>query len=138
MSFYVSTATFFLLHCDEWDRVVALPRYKFVTGATLLQLGGWYPWGHIIHQQIYHPSDSNEECVCFITNQDFKLQCILLFYDVVVKTIFVYFNCLQSLCLQWTNYVYFVTPLVLLYSWNIYQIILGVWCMQVLRQCYWG
>ena len=25
MSFYVSTATFFLLHCDEWDRVVALP-----------------------------------------------------------------------------------------------------------------
>jgi hypothetical protein len=31
-------ATFFLLHCDEWDRVVALPRHKFVTGATLLQL----------------------------------------------------------------------------------------------------
>ena len=30
---------FFLLHCDEWDRVVALPRQKFVTGATLLQLG---------------------------------------------------------------------------------------------------
>ena len=39
MSFYVSTATLFLLHCDEWDRVVALPRHKFVTGATLLQLG---------------------------------------------------------------------------------------------------
>ena len=39
MSFYVSTATFVLLHCDEWDRVVALPRHKFVTGATLLQLG---------------------------------------------------------------------------------------------------
>ena len=38
MSFYVSTAIFFLLHCDEWDRVVALPRHKFVTGATLLQL----------------------------------------------------------------------------------------------------
>ena len=38
MSFYVSTASFFLLHCDEWDRVVALPRHKFVTGATLLQL----------------------------------------------------------------------------------------------------
>jgi hypothetical protein len=37
--FYVSTATFFLLHCDEWDRVVALPRHKIVTGATLLQLG---------------------------------------------------------------------------------------------------
>ena len=30
---------FFLLHCDEWDRVVALPRHKFVTGATLLQVG---------------------------------------------------------------------------------------------------
>jgi hypothetical protein len=29
---------FFLHHCDEWDRVVALPRHKFVTGATLLQL----------------------------------------------------------------------------------------------------
>ena len=38
MSFYVSTATFYLLHCDEWDRVVALPRHKIVTGATLLQL----------------------------------------------------------------------------------------------------
>ena len=38
MSFYVSTETFILLHCDEWDRVVALPRHKFVTGATLLQL----------------------------------------------------------------------------------------------------
>ena len=38
MSFYVSTATFVLLHCDEWDRVVALSRHKFVTGATLLQL----------------------------------------------------------------------------------------------------
>ena len=33
---------FFLLHCDEWDRVVALPRHKFVTGATLLQLGFLY------------------------------------------------------------------------------------------------
>jgi hypothetical protein len=29
---------FFLLHCDEWDRVVALPRHKFVAVATLLQL----------------------------------------------------------------------------------------------------
>jgi hypothetical protein len=29
---------FFLLDCDEWDRLVALPRHKFVTGATLLQL----------------------------------------------------------------------------------------------------
>jgi hypothetical protein len=31
-----------LLHCDEWDRVVALPRHKFVTGATLLQLHSRY------------------------------------------------------------------------------------------------
>jgi hypothetical protein len=39
VSFYVSTATFFLAPlCDEWDSVVALPRHKFVTGATLLQL----------------------------------------------------------------------------------------------------
>ena len=38
MSFYVSIGTFVLLHCDEWDRVVALPRHKFLTGATLLQL----------------------------------------------------------------------------------------------------
>jgi hypothetical protein len=29
-----------LLHYDEWDRVVALPRHKFITGATLLQLVG--------------------------------------------------------------------------------------------------
>jgi hypothetical protein len=29
---------FFLLHCDEWDRVVTLPRHTFVTGVTLLQL----------------------------------------------------------------------------------------------------
>jgi hypothetical protein len=39
VSFYVSTAIYFLLHCDEWDRFVAPPRHKFVTGATLLQLG---------------------------------------------------------------------------------------------------
>jgi hypothetical protein len=30
---------------DEWDRVVALPRNKFVTGATLLQLS--YTKGHV-------------------------------------------------------------------------------------------
>ena len=34
MSFYVSTAIYFLLHCDEWDHFVAPPRHKFVTGAT--------------------------------------------------------------------------------------------------------
>ena len=47
MSFYVSTAIYFLLHCDEWDRFVAPPRHKFVTGAILLQLGSsvsFTPW----------------------------------------------------------------------------------------------
>jgi hypothetical protein len=29
---------FFLFHCDEWNRIVVLPRHKFDTGATLLQL----------------------------------------------------------------------------------------------------
>ena len=38
MNFYVQLQFIFLLHCDEWDRFVALPRHKFVTGATLLQL----------------------------------------------------------------------------------------------------
>ena len=41
-SFYVSTATVFWLQGDEWDRVGALPRHKFVTGATLLQLSTPY------------------------------------------------------------------------------------------------
>jgi hypothetical protein len=40
VSFYVSTAIYFLLHCDEWGHFVAPPRHKFVTGATLLQLAG--------------------------------------------------------------------------------------------------
>ena len=39
MSFYVQLQFIFFLHCDEWDRFVAPPRHKFVTGATLLQLG---------------------------------------------------------------------------------------------------
>jgi hypothetical protein len=38
VSFYVSTAIYFLVHCDEWDCFVTPPRHKFVTGATLLQL----------------------------------------------------------------------------------------------------
>jgi hypothetical protein len=37
VSFYVSTATYFLLHCDEWDLVVALPKHKFVTGGDTKQ-----------------------------------------------------------------------------------------------------
>jgi hypothetical protein len=44
VSLYVSTAIYFLLHRDEWDRFVAPPRHKFVTGATLLQLCG----GHLV------------------------------------------------------------------------------------------
>ena len=35
---FISSAIYFLLHYDEWDRFVAPPRHKFVTGATLLQL----------------------------------------------------------------------------------------------------
>ena len=43
---------FFLLHCDEWDRVVALLRHKFVTGATLLQLRKSVSWENTPkHQQ---------------------------------------------------------------------------------------
>jgi hypothetical protein len=55
---YVSTATFFLLHCDEWDRVVALPRHKFVTGATLLQLamGHWMTAVFINNKTTFHKS----------------------------------------------------------------------------------
>jgi hypothetical protein len=48
VSFYVSTAIYFLLHCDKWDHFVAPRRHKFVTGATLLQLVkmtvNWYGW----------------------------------------------------------------------------------------------
>jgi hypothetical protein len=56
--FYVSTATFFLLHCDEWDRVVALPRHKFVTGATLLQLGYYVPdEGYYVPDDGYYVPD---------------------------------------------------------------------------------
>jgi hypothetical protein len=36
--FLCFNCNFFLLHCDDWDSVVALPRHKFVTGAALLQL----------------------------------------------------------------------------------------------------
>ena len=40
MSFYVSTATFLLLHCDEWDRVVALPRHKFSPRSYIIAARG--------------------------------------------------------------------------------------------------
>jgi len=53
VSFYVSTATFILLHCDEWDCVVALPRHKFVTGATLLQLDSGLSWSWWYSSWIY-------------------------------------------------------------------------------------
>jgi hypothetical protein len=66
VSFYVSTATFFLLHCDEWDRVVALPRHKFVTGATLLQL--WY----VVHQ----------DCAMVINLQPIITKAAIMFYGV--------------------------------------------------------
>jgi hypothetical protein len=38
VSFYVSTATFFLLHCDEWDRIVALSRQDGRHSAVALLL----------------------------------------------------------------------------------------------------
>ena len=61
---------FFLLHCDEWDRVVALPRHKFVTGATLLQLE--YPERTTDHEQatgkLYHLR-LRVECTLFINLQ---------------------------------------------------------------------
>ena len=39
---YSRNENLYLLHCDEWDRFVAPPRHKFVTGATLLQLENTY------------------------------------------------------------------------------------------------
>ena len=65
MSFYVSTGTFVLLHCDEWDRVVALPRHKFVTGATLLQLGGELWWKFEIKTQDRTLSKTNNPGLVF-------------------------------------------------------------------------
>jgi hypothetical protein len=58
-----TTATFFLLHCDEWDRVVALPRHKFVTGATLLQLGFTGLEGYLfirLNRQIWYRHPNSE------------------------------------------------------------------------------
>ena len=68
MSFYVSIAIFFLLHCDEWDRVVALPRHKFVTGATLLQLGKFIAGDFIaIAGEMHRFPASNENTVHLCT-----------------------------------------------------------------------
>ena len=67
MSFYVSTATFFLLHCDEWDRVVALPRHKYVTGATLLQLGWYELINNIMHVLGWYELISWSHC-SYMTN----------------------------------------------------------------------
>ena len=41
MSFYVSTATFFLLHCDEWDRVVALPETQVCHRSYIIAASYW-------------------------------------------------------------------------------------------------
>ena len=43
MSFYVSSATFFLLHCDEWDRGVALPRHKNFYFTNMKKIIKHYP-----------------------------------------------------------------------------------------------
>ena len=78
MSFYVSTATFFLLHCDEWDRVVALPRHKFVTGATLLQL----PFNHL-------QRDMNiKNNFCDPSNTVFRATDSLKLKEILVLTLF--------------------------------------------------
>ena len=57
---------------SEWDRVVALPRHKFVTGATLLQLylDIWCPsvvrsHGKILLKVILNTSDPNPTATCF-------------------------------------------------------------------------
>ena len=82
VSFYVSTATFFLLHCDEWDRVVAVPRHKFVTGATLLQLV------YFIYRIYEHPS-----CFAYYVNPTFRLVyigVIFLSHELIITCIFIY------------------------------------------------
>jgi hypothetical protein len=79
VSFYVSTATFFLLHCDEWDPVVALPRHKFVTGATLLQL--------------VTPVYKNKGCTSEVSNyRPISLTCVLckIMENIIVKHMFNY------------------------------------------------
>ena len=80
MSFYASTATFFLLHCVEWDRVVALPRHKFVTGATLLQLDNTYR------------DDIDFLCFMFLVWS----VCLLLTFNYIEDTIIIFFNNIQS------------------------------------------
>ena len=41
MSFYISTAIYFLLHCDEWNHFVAPPRHKFVTSYIIAAIQDW-------------------------------------------------------------------------------------------------
>ena len=67
---------FFLLHCDEWDRVVALPRHKFVTGATLLQLTDDVPSGTIlaVHlQKCSHLSNEIRVMQIFLHSKTFMI-----------------------------------------------------------------
>ena len=76
---------FFLLHCDEWDRVVALPRHKFVTRATLLQLVSY-----VYQLKISNYVTSNNRTVCFFvylkyeSNKIDLLQTFVYPYQVVV------------------------------------------------------
>ena len=83
MSFYVSTATFFWLHCDEWDRVVALPRHKFVTGATLLQLVRTGMYSILCYRQYFLYCPLEQVCIVFyvtdniLCNRQYFLYCPL-------------------------------------------------------------
>ena len=110
---------FFLLHCDEWDRVVALPRHKFVTGTTLLQLKmtQWFvtrvTWRvpHVVQElptlpeHISSPPDIVGSC-CLI----FSFLCMQCFLERCLFFSFFFFCplcCLSSLDLR-----LLITPLV--------------------------
>ena len=89
MSFYVSTANFFLLHCDEWDRVVALPRHKFVTGATLLQL--IFPHTFVFHENTFFINSSDE-----VTSLSWKVGNVRYNKNISVLVTKTLFSCLCS------------------------------------------
>ena len=80
VSYYVSTAIYVLLHCDEWDRFVAPPRHMFVTGATLLQLGtsvlSWDKHKHVAGLNLLIGSksslDNRSYRSCFLLNRMLK------------------------------------------------------------------
>jgi hypothetical protein len=88
--------TFFLLHCDEWDRVVALPRHKFVTGATLLQLEETGPGEN------HRPVASHWQTLSPVMYIIFTFLCFTLFQGAVVVVIVVSWI-YNYLCNQWLS-----------------------------------